>query len=99
MQLKNVVFPAPFGPMSAVILLRSRWILTSLTAVMPPKRMVTCSAFSMDAGLLSLIGTAAELVEQLPDTAVQDAVGNAEDEAEDFDADDGADVDDDSDAQ
>ena len=36
---------------------------------------------------------------QLPDTAVQDAVGNAEDEAEDFDADDGADVDDDSDAQ
>jgi hypothetical protein len=38
MQLNTVVLPAPFGPISAVILRRSALKESSLTATMPPKR-------------------------------------------------------------
>src|SRR5437660_4008476 len=43
MQLKTVVLPAPFGPMSAVICPRAAAKLTSSTATRPPKRMLRCS--------------------------------------------------------
>ncbi|MHC2315385.1 hypothetical protein ACVIHC_002431 [Bradyrhizobium diazoefficiens] len=43
MQLKTVVLPAPFGPISAVIFLRSAESDRSCTATMPPKRMVSRS--------------------------------------------------------
>ena len=39
--LNSVVLPAPFGPMTAVIEPRITSTETSLTAVRPPKRMVT----------------------------------------------------------
>ena len=50
-RLKNVVLPAPFGPISAVMPCRSisKW-LTS-TAVMPPNLRVTLSATRIGSGL------------------------------------------------
>ena len=39
--LKNVVLPAPLGPISETIALRGIENETSLTAVRPPKRLVT----------------------------------------------------------
>ena len=41
MQLKNVVLPAPLGPMIATIDLCGTAKSTSLTATRPPKRFVT----------------------------------------------------------
>jgi len=40
MQLKTVVLPAPFGPISAVTWRRLASKDKSLTATMPPKRIV-----------------------------------------------------------
>src|SRR6056297_1842930 len=50
-RLKNVVLPAPLGPMSAVI--APRWIsrCSTLTAVSPPKVRRTWSASTMGSGL------------------------------------------------
>ena len=50
-RLKNVVLPAPFGPINAVMpcLSISKW-LTS-TAVMPPNLRVTSSAIRIGSGL------------------------------------------------
>ena len=50
-RLKNVVFPAPFGPISAVI--TPRWISTcsTSTAVRPPKRRTMPSATTRGSGL------------------------------------------------
>src|SRR6476646_1010289 len=42
MQLKSVVFPAPFGPISAVMELRATSSDTPLTATKPPKRTDMC---------------------------------------------------------
>jgi hypothetical protein len=41
MQLKNVVLPAPFGPMIDTIDFSGTAKSTSLTATRPPKRLVT----------------------------------------------------------
>ena len=51
MRLKNVVLPAPLGPISAVIDPRwtSRW--STLTAVRPPKLRVTPSTMRIGSGL------------------------------------------------
>ncbi len=46
MRLKKVVLPAPLGPMMALILPFSMLVLTLLTAVLPPKRLVRCSISS-----------------------------------------------------
>src|SRR5215207_9370502 len=51
MTLKNVVFPAPFGPMRAVIDPSRMSIVAPLTARMPPKRLTTPSALKMGASL------------------------------------------------
>ncbi len=40
-QLKNVVLPAPLGPMSPTISPSCTFMLTSSTAVRPPNRIVT----------------------------------------------------------
>ena len=52
-KLKNVVFPAPLGPMSAVIapLWISRW--PTFTAVKPPNFRRTLSATIIGSGLLT----------------------------------------------
>src|ERR1700750_65115 len=42
--LTTVLFPAPFGPMSPVIRPRSKAMLRSLTASIPPKRLVSFSS-------------------------------------------------------
>lgn len=47
MRLKNVVLPAPLGPMIALILPGSMVVLTSLTAARPPKRLVRWLISSM----------------------------------------------------
>src|SRR5947209_2898154 len=46
MQLKTVVLPAPFGPISAVMSPRRTSKERSSTAIRPPKRMVKCSIVS-----------------------------------------------------
>src|SRR3954470_19423597 len=46
MTLKQVVFPAPFGPMRPRISPSWMWKLTSSSAVRPPKRSVTASTSS-----------------------------------------------------
>ena len=43
MQLKTVVFPAPFGPMTAVMEWERALNDTSSIATSPPKRIVRCS--------------------------------------------------------
>ena len=48
-QLKNVLLPAPLGPMTARISPRCTSKLTLLSAVRPPKRMVRPSVRSMAA--------------------------------------------------
>jgi hypothetical protein len=45
-QLKTVVLPAPFGPMSAVMSPRPTEKLKALTATRPPNRMVRFSTAS-----------------------------------------------------
>src|SRR3990167_8947870 len=55
MRLKNVVLPAPLGPMMALILPVSMVVLTSLTAASPPKRLVRTTFFNL---IASLCGTA-----------------------------------------
>jgi hypothetical protein len=52
MQLKTVVLPAPFGPISAVILRRSASKESSLTATMPPKRIDSRSTDRMWSALI-----------------------------------------------
>ena len=49
-RLKNVVFPAPFGPMSAVIAPRWTSRCSTWTATRPPKRRVTPSATRIGSG-------------------------------------------------
>src|SRR5262245_21978837 len=46
MQLKTVVLPAPFGPISAVMSLRAALKERSPMAMRPPKRIVRCSTRS-----------------------------------------------------
>src|ERR1700733_13517428 len=46
MQLKTVVLPAPFGPISAVISPWCAWKERSSMATRPPKRIVRCSTES-----------------------------------------------------
>src|SRR3954470_15973364 len=46
MQLNTVVLPAPFGPISAVMVPRATSKERSSTATSPPKRMVRCSTRS-----------------------------------------------------
>src|SRR4051812_50117345 len=46
MTLKQVVFPAPFGPMRPRISPAWMWKLTSSSAVRPPKRKVSASTSS-----------------------------------------------------
>jgi len=48
-QLKNVLLPAPFGPITARISPRRTSRLTLLSAVNPPKRMVSASVRSTEA--------------------------------------------------
>src|SRR5688572_33134027 len=50
-QLKNVLLPAPFGPITARISPRLISKLTLLSAVKPPKRMVSPSVRSTGASL------------------------------------------------
>src|SRR5258707_209022 len=50
-QLKNVLLPAPFGPMMARISPRSTAKSTPLRAVKPPKRTVSASVRRMGAGV------------------------------------------------
>jgi hypothetical protein len=52
MQLNTVVLPAPFGPISAVILRRSALKDRSLTATMPPKRIDSRSTDRMGSPLI-----------------------------------------------
>src|SRR5689334_574254 len=47
-QLNNVVFPEPFGPIKPTISPAWTSKLTALTAMMPPKRFVSCSIRSKD---------------------------------------------------
>src|ERR1700761_8424095 len=49
MQLKTVVFPAPFGPINAVMVPSATSKLRSSMARRPPKRMVKCSTRSSTA--------------------------------------------------
>src|SRR4051794_9228674 len=46
MQLKNVVLPAPLGPMRETMARSGTWKLTSLTATRPPKTFEIASASS-----------------------------------------------------
>src|SRR6478736_5749950 len=55
MQLKTVVLPAPFGPISAVISPRRTSNETSSTAVRPPKRMVKWSIVSSGSEFINAI--------------------------------------------
>src|SRR5258708_783420 len=58
-QLKNVLLPAPLGPITARISSRRRSKLIALSAVRPPKRMVRPSVRKRDAaGAAPLSGTA-----------------------------------------
>src|SRR6266702_1633209 len=52
MQLKTVVLPAPFGPISAVMCPRWAVKLRSSTATRPPKRMLRWSTIRMGASSL-----------------------------------------------
>src|SRR4051794_13663257 len=52
MQLKTVVLPAPFGPISAVMCPRSAAKLRSSIATRPPKRMLRWSTVRMGASSL-----------------------------------------------
>src|SRR5574341_1357956 len=56
MQLKKVVFPAPFGPMMLTMVCSGISKSNELTATRPPKRLVTFLAVRMDitTSLLSL---------------------------------------------
>src|SRR5687767_4093977 len=79
-RLKNVVLPAPFGPMSAVISLRWTSTCSTATAVRPPKRRVTPSATRIGSDLATpaVTGGAAVCsadIEDLLPLVTEDALG------------------------
>src|SRR2546427_832755 len=57
-RLKNVVLPAPLGPMMALMRPSSITVLTSLTAASPPKVLVRWSILSMRLALLGIAARA-----------------------------------------
>ena len=57
MRLNRVVLPAPFGPITALILPAGTPKLTSLTACRPPNRL--CTALSSSRGALMTVSLAA----------------------------------------
>src|ERR1051325_8782000 len=61
MQLKTVVLPAPFGPISALMPPRSTSKVRLSTATRPPKRIVRCSTLSMISRAVSAMTLAHEV--------------------------------------
>src|SRR4051812_40972203 len=55
-RLKKVVLPAPLGPMMALTLPCSMVVVTSLTAVRPPKRLVTLRISSTAGSCFGMTG-------------------------------------------
>ena len=54
-QLNNVVFPAPFGPISPAIRPLLTVKLTFSSATMPPNRIVSCAISSKGAAALAVV--------------------------------------------